>query len=73
MKQYCKTWVEFVAFNGLKTDAVDAAAAQLLKFAQRVDTTRCGEPSALLVITAGGYGYRRPDGVTVVPIGVLGP
>ena len=52
---------------------VDAAAAQLLKFAQRVDTTRCGEPSALLVITAGGYGYRRPDGVTVVPIGVLGP
>ncbi|MDP2141612.1 MAG: DUF4143 domain-containing protein [Gammaproteobacteria bacterium] len=52
---------------------VDAAAAQLLKFAQRVDTTRCGEPSAMLVITAGGYGYRRPDGVTVVPIGTLGP
>lgn len=52
---------------------VDAAAAQLLKFAQRVDTTRCGEPSALIVITAGGYGYRRPDGVTVVPVGVLGP
>jgi hypothetical protein len=55
------------------TYIIDAAAAQLLKFAQRVDTTRCGEPSALLVITAGGYGYRRPDGVTVVPIGVLGP
>lgn len=52
---------------------VDAAAAQLLKFAQRVDTTRCGEPAALLVITAGGYGYRRPDGVTIVPIGTLGP
>jgi len=52
---------------------VDAAAKQLLKFAQRVDTTRCGEPSALLVITAGGYGYRRPDGVTVVPVGALGP
>ncbi len=52
---------------------VDAAAAQLVKFVKRVDTTRCGEPSALLVITAGGYGYRRPDGVTVVPIGVLGP
>lgn len=52
---------------------VDAAAEQLLKFAQRVDTSRCGEPSALMVITAGGYGYRRPDGVTVVPIGLLGP
>jgi len=52
---------------------VDAAAEQLLKFAQRVDTSRCGEPSALLVITAGGYGYRRPDGVTVVPAGAMGP
>jgi len=52
---------------------VDAAAAQLLKFAQRVDTTRCGEPAALVVITAGGYGYRRPDGVSVVPIAALGP
>ncbi len=52
---------------------MDTAAAQLLKFAQRVDTSRCGEPSALLIITAGGYGYQRPDGVTVVPIGALGP
>jgi len=52
---------------------VDAAAAQLLKFAARVDTSRCGEPSALLVITAGGYGYKRPDGVTVVPVCTLGP
>lgn len=52
---------------------VDAAATQLRKFAQRVDTTRCGEPAALLVITAGGYGYQRPDGVSVVPIAALGP
>lgn len=52
---------------------VDAAAANLLKFAKRVDTTRCGEPRALVVITATGYGYVREDGVQVIPIGALGP
>jgi predicted AAA+ superfamily ATPase len=54
-------------------EVVDVAAAQLLKFATRVDTSRCGEPAALVVITATGYAYRRSDGVTVVPIGTLGP
>jgi uncharacterized protein len=52
---------------------VDAAAASLLTFATRVDTVKCGAPSALGVITVGGYGYRRPDGVHVIPIGALGP
>jgi uncharacterized protein len=52
---------------------VDAAAASLLTFATRVDTTKCGAPVALGVITASGYGYRRPDGVHVIPVGALGP
>lgn len=52
---------------------VDAAAASLLTFATRVDTAKCGTPAALGVITASGYGYRRPDGVHVIPIGALGP
>ncbi|WP_310570537.1 DUF4143 domain-containing protein, partial [Gemmatimonas sp.] len=52
---------------------VDAAAASLLTFATRVDTAKCGAPAALGVITASGYGYRRPDGVHVIPIGALGP
>jgi uncharacterized protein len=52
---------------------VDAAAASLLTFAARVDTAKCGAPAALGVITASGYGYRRPDGVHVIPIGALGP
>jgi hypothetical protein len=30
-------------------------------------------PAALAVIVATGYGYRRDDGVDVVPIGTLGP
>jgi uncharacterized protein len=55
------------------TDAIDEAAANLLKFAREVDTKRCGEPSALGVIVAGGYGYVREDGVQVIPISALGP
>ena len=52
---------------------VDSAAASLLTFATRVDTAKCGAPAALGVITAAGYGYRRPDGVHVIPVGALGP
>lgn len=52
---------------------IEEAAASLLKFAERVDTTKCGEPSALAVITATGYGYVRDDSVAVIPVGALGP
>lgn len=52
---------------------VDAAAATLLRFADRVDADRSGAPRTLGVIVATGYAYRRPDGVAVIPIGALGP
>ena len=52
---------------------VDEAARALLKFAGRVDTDRCGEPAALGVIVGSDYGYQRPDGVSVIPLGALGP
>ncbi len=52
---------------------VDEAAANLLTFAERVDTKKSGTPSMLGVITGTGYGYTRPDGVAVIPIGALGP
>lgn len=52
---------------------IEEAAQTLLKFANRVDTERTGEPAALGVITGSPYGYRRPDGVSVIPIGALGP
>ena len=51
---------------------VDEAARTLLKFADRVDTERSGEPAALGVIVGSGYGYTRPDGVGVIPVGALG-
>jgi predicted AAA+ superfamily ATPase len=53
--------------------SVDAAAASLLKFSQEVDVRKAGDPAFLAVVTATGYGYRRPDGVAVIPIGALGP
>jgi predicted AAA+ superfamily ATPase len=51
----------------------DKAAASLLSFADKVDQGKAGPPAALGVITATGFAYRRPDGVTVLPIGTLGP
>jgi uncharacterized protein len=52
---------------------IDEAAASLLRFAERVDTARCRNPALLGVIVATGYGYRREDGVAVIPVGALGP
>jgi predicted AAA+ superfamily ATPase len=52
---------------------IDAAAASLTRFAARIDSARCGSPALLGVIVATGYGYRRKDGVAVIPIGALGP
>ena len=50
-----------------------AGAANLLRLAERVDPVRMGEPVALGVIVSSGYGYTREDGVSVIPIGALGP
>ena len=52
---------------------IDTAAEALLKFSARVDTAKCGVPAVLAVIVGTGYGYVRPDGVAVIPIGALGP
>ena len=63
-------WAAFEVKLG--TMAVDSAAESLLRLAEQIDTERCGPPAALGVITGMGYGYRRPDGVNVIPIGALG-
>lgn len=52
---------------------IDEAAAALLKFAARVDDSRAGPSRCLAVIVPSGFGYARPDGVSVVPIAALGP
>ena len=53
--------------------AVDEAAESLRRLRDKVDTDRIGVPAKLAVITATGYAYDRPDGVTVLPITALGP
>ncbi len=52
---------------------LDAAAKSLTRACEQIDLTRMGEPVKKLVITAEGYGYERPDGVSVLPITALGP
>ena len=64
-------WAAFEIKLGL--GQVDEGAAVLQRFAQRVDTDRCGPPAALAVIVGVGYGYVREDGVAVIPVGALGP
>jgi hypothetical protein len=52
---------------------VDEAAKTLLRFRKRVDTKRSGPPAFLAVIVPEGYGYRREDGIDVIPLAALGP
>jgi predicted AAA+ superfamily ATPase len=57
----------------LGSGRVDDAADSLLAFANRIDTEKCGSPVVMAVIVGSGYGYVRDDGITVIPIGALGP
>ena len=52
---------------------LDEVAGSLIRACEQIDTSKAGEPVKKLVITAEGYGYERPDGVTVVPITSLCP
>ncbi len=51
---------------------IEEAARELTKFVSRIDTARCGDPAALVIIVASGYAYTRRDGIQVVPITTLG-
>lgn len=52
---------------------IDRAIRSLKRLQSKVNTERTGMPSRLVVITAGGYGYEHPAGVTIIPITALGP
>jgi predicted AAA+ superfamily ATPase len=52
---------------------VDEGAESLLRFRDAVDTRKSGEPAVLGVISGTGFGYVRPDGVAVIPVGALAP
>jgi uncharacterized protein len=57
----------------LGSGQVDEAAAALRAFARQIDAESSGDPTMLGVIVGTGYGYRREDGIAVIPIGTLGP
>jgi predicted AAA+ superfamily ATPase len=52
---------------------VDEAARSMLRFLEKVDITKVGEPAFTGVITSRSPAYRRPDGVFVIPVAALGP
>jgi len=49
---------------------IDEAAVNLKKMAARIDSESL---TSLAVIVGTGLGYRRADGVSVIPIGAFGP
>lgn len=51
---------------------IETAAERLRYFAEKVDSQHVGQPGVLGIITGSGIGYRRADGVQVIPIGALG-
>lgn len=64
-------WAAFEAKLG--AGLVDEGAEALLRFRASVDTRRSGEPLVLGVIAGTGFGYVRPDGIAVIPVGALAP
>ena len=54
-------------------EAIVRGARALLRLRAGLDRARTADPTKLLVITAGGYAYERPDGICVAPITSLGP
>ncbi len=53
--------------------AIDKGARSLRRLHDKLDRARTGDPVKLVVVTAGGYAYERPDGVAVAPITSLAP
>lgn len=55
----------------MSSDAEEVAAGNLKKLRDKVDSEKMGEPAFMMILTAGGFAYRREDGIYVVPIGCL--
>jgi predicted AAA+ superfamily ATPase len=52
---------------------VEAAARSLIRLKNKMASNGAREPSCLAVITGGGLGRRREDGVYVIPVNALKP
>jgi len=56
----------------LGQNQVDAAAKSLTRLKKKMIDAMAEPPACLVVITGGGTGYQREDGISVVPITALG-
>ena len=65
-------WIAVEVKLGGET-GINRAVRTLKRLQSRVDADLTGTPSRLVVVTAGGYGYEHPDGVTIAPVTALGP
>ncbi len=50
---------------------IDDAARNLIALSSKIDTDRMKAPSFLMILTGTEFGYKREDGVYIVPIGCL--
>jgi len=51
--------------------AQDEGAKNLLKLAEKIDSSKSSKPLSLAVIASNGFAYERADGVKVIPINTL--
>ncbi len=70
VQKYNGDWSAFEIKLGV--GQIDEAAANLLKLASVVDTTKSSAPKSLNVITGTGISYTRTDGVNVISLASLG-
>jgi len=49
----------------------ETAAENLKNIYKKINVDKMKEPSFLMVLTGGEIGYRREDGIYVIPIGCL--
>lgn len=50
---------------------IEKAAINLKRLSDKIDQTKMKPPSFMMILTATGTAYKRPDGIYVVPIGCL--
>ncbi len=55
----------------LGSNEFDKAAGNLRKFSEIIDTRKMNQPSFLMILTGTKLGYKRDDGISIVPIGCL--
>lgn len=67
------TWMAAEVKLSPAADAVDRAAASLLRLREEIAARSAQDMAGLVVVTSVGAAYRRPDGVQVVPATHLGP